>query len=277
MQLRTFLAALACAVGSLSAAPLPAQDQAGLTRLTTPSAARAFRAVGLVTIDRARTCTGTLIAPDLVLTAAHCLVNNDGSRVDPSKIVFMAGLLNGTQRAIETARNTATPEEYNPSSGSNQQRFAIDLGLIRLRNSVTSMAARPFSTTPMQFGDVDVTVVSYGRGRNDAPSLQRDCSILGHSGTLHVLDCNGHLGSSGAPVFVDRNGTLQIASIISGILDENGQRMTIGSAVSPLLASLRDQLSGPVAVRRQSSGAALNGVGVGQRSASGPLFITVGE
>jgi len=64
-----------------------------LQELSTGNDARGWEAVGRLDLDGRGFCTGALIAPDLVLTAAHCMFDRaSGSEVDPSRIEFHAGL-----------------------------------------------------------------------------------------------------------------------------------------------------------------------------------------
>ena len=48
-----------------------------LQRLDTADAGREWEAVGRLDIDGVGFCTGALIAPDIVLTAAHCLFDKE--------------------------------------------------------------------------------------------------------------------------------------------------------------------------------------------------------
>ncbi len=61
-----------------------AQD-ADLRSLQTGVDASPWEAVGRLNIGGNSFCTGALIAPDIVLTAAHCLYNSDTGELDQSR------------------------------------------------------------------------------------------------------------------------------------------------------------------------------------------------
>ncbi|MEM8798570.1 MAG: trypsin-like serine protease, partial [Pseudomonadota bacterium] len=60
-----------------------AASESALKRLDTGDDSRGWEAVGKLNIDGRGFCTGALIAPDIVLTAAHCLYDKEtGARID---------------------------------------------------------------------------------------------------------------------------------------------------------------------------------------------------
>lgn len=75
------------------ALPAPAQESP-LVSLETSDAGQGWQAVGRLNLGSRGFCTGSLIAPDLVLTAAHCLYDKEtGARVADQDIEFLAGWL----------------------------------------------------------------------------------------------------------------------------------------------------------------------------------------
>ena len=100
----------------------PGGRDSGLKRLDTGDASRGWLAVGRLDIDGRGFCTGALIAPDLVLTAAHCLYDKPpANRFDHARIEFLAGWRNGRAGAYRGSAApwcipiTATPKTSPPT------------------------------------------------------------------------------------------------------------------------------------------------------------------
>lgn len=237
---RIFTGALAVLGVVLSGAMAQAQSTK-LRTLGTKNDALAWEAVGRLDIGGKGYCTGTLIAPDLVMTAAHC-VYNAGSLVAPKDMTFQAGLTNGAAAAKRGVSQIEAHAGYSPSRGHDLENIRHDLALVRLAELIPTSELDPFAVFSGTIPNGPVSVVSYGRGRSDALSRQNKCQVLGRQARLIALDCDVTFGSSGAPVFTHLNGRGQIASVISGGGTFGTQEVAFGMDLPPLISDLKRQM-----------------------------------
>lgn len=202
-----------------------------------------WKAVGRIDFGRGAFCSGTLIAPDLVLTAAHCLYHPDtGQPWATSDITFHAGLRNGAAVASRAARDAAAHALFVPDGGITATNIAYDVALIRLETPISTFEVPPFQIHDNRIETGPVSVVSYGRNRSQAQSRQKACNMLARQGDAMIFDCDVTFGSSGSPVFSHKNGRGRIISVISGMIEVDGDKRALGMVLPARIDELRAQL-----------------------------------
>ena len=202
----------------------------------------------LITYDNSQgrpfICTGTLVARNAVLTAAHCAQDAHNVRV-----VFHTDVTCESGFDTSTHSIRATHVNENPSYRANI-KGAYDLALYKLAsNAPSNYPVMPLYNGITKLSSNKVTLLGYGT----TGSTKRDSMFLrkvtknykmfkrdGLNLSIDQSDRQGIcIGDSGGPVYFDVDGQLQLAGVNSVVYGKSENSKCEGTSLSMYVPSYR--------------------------------------
>ncbi len=190
-------------------------------RLIMPSDEYPWSAVGRINTETGGHCTGVIVGPALVVTAAHCLYDKRMMwHIKPQQVHFVAGFRNGEFTAHTVAKKYFIPMQYDELADPSKQNALHDWAIIQLSEAIG------FQTgwIGVRHTGLDEAFVQAGYSRDSkavlsahvgCPIISRDDVVIENDKmrALLVHRCDAVPGDSGSPIFYYHDDKPYLAAI----------------------------------------------------------------
>jgi secreted trypsin-like serine protease len=213
-----------------------------ITGQAPPASGRVARSIVMLIDEKEDLCTATALAPDLVLTAAHCVIG----RLKRSVKVYQTG------QSIAVTRVAAHPRFSIASYAAS--RATADVALVKLAAPLPDIISPVILAEPRRVAVGEtLTIAGFGVTKNRTPlglGIPREArlTVTGKPGSLQIRlvdpatrnarpGLGACVGDSGAPAFeTDAAGALRVVGVVSWSTAPNDEDGCGGlTGLTPLL------------------------------------------
>ncbi|MGJ8609925.1 MAG: trypsin-like serine peptidase [Octadecabacter sp.] len=194
-----------------------------------------WRAIGSLELQDG-TCTGTLVGPSLVLTAAHCVTDTGDETLTP--VSFTAGLSRGDHlgeaKVIGAVFDPAYTPDTMPAGGGNGHDWALVVLDRELGNDVGFLEVHELSPANLsQIGRSGLIVnqAGYSWDTGDNMSGNQGCRIVEAFEDNSILhECDTAQGDSGSPFLLNVDGDWKIIAVDSQFFNPDDEKSPFAQA-----------------------------------------------
>lgn len=187
-------------------------------------------------VTRTTVCTGTLIANNYIITAAHCAYDQDQNLLE--HLYFYPGIKDEYKFSRRfPVTQVFHPKDYRETNGT-VSGVANDFAIFKLGKSADGRSAGKVMGSHaywgrVEFGDEKVSTIGYPSDKKDSNQFaQAECNAETdpYRENNIILDCDVIKGQSGSPIFKysKKHGFKYLAGVVvaSGSYDNYGARLS---------------------------------------------------
>jgi len=195
---------------------LPKDVVTSFHRRSVDSSLYPWRAIGRVNIGGRAHCSGSLIAENIVLTAAHCLYSKQTAKmVAPGIVHFVAGYSKGEQIAHSKVTRYTVGPKFDGHKGAAPANLPYDWallvledaigtehGYLELHDNLKPLEKKPRIRPRVALETSNIVTAGYPGDRSHVLSLEENCEVerTAHRGHILVTSCLAIKGDSGGPI-----------------------------------------------------------------------------